>query len=131
MGSVVWNKVQTTGSIILKPTKTMIRSILICSILLSCFSFNEISANSLAQKCRGIMEAARNMGSEETFNLTFDLCARIRLLWFWKPPWICGSSDDLTRAKLNICWNLFGEEEAGRIPRIYKRNFLPSNKWYI
>merc|ERR1712140_62451 len=107
MGSVVWNKVQTTGSIILKPTKTMIRSILICSILLSCFSFNEISANSLAQKCRGIMEAARNMGSEETFNLTFD---------------------DLTRAKLNICWNLFGEEEAGRIPRISKRNFLPSNK---
>merc|ERR1711971_1075711 len=112
MGSVVWNKVQTTGSIILKLSKTMIRSLLICSILLSCFCFNEISANSLAQKCRGITEAVQKMGSEETFNLTFD---------------------DLTRAKLNICWNLFGEEQSGRIPRIYKRNFLPSNKlsWYI
>ena len=32
---------------------------------------SEISANSLAQKCRGIMQAVRTMGSEEVINSAF------------------------------------------------------------
>ena len=80
-----------------------------------------------------------------------DLCARIKLLWFWKPPWICGSSgkvnsvlegwgqaegaSNCTFLKLSLLYNFSihssGPNKHVLMPNLFTKKFQQHASFYL